>query len=93
MREYPSLGPGGRVAVVLFFELGRGSYFKDWERALGLGQGGDGILHVLGTDPRALGSSLLFLSQRLQQQPHWRPLETNALDLVLNLVLEVAQAQ
>lgn len=47
----------------------------------------------LGTDPRPLGSSLLFLSQRLQQQPHWCPLETNALDLVLNLVLEVAQAQ
>lgn len=54
-------GYEGNIPV---WDLGEGlrKVSGSWMRA---GVGG-GILHVLGTDPRPLGSSLLLLSQRLQ---------------------------
>lgn len=39
----------------------------------------------------SLGPSFLFLSQRLQQESHGRPLQADALQLVLHFVLEVSE--
>lgn len=39
----------------------------------------------------SLGPSFLFLSQRLQQESHGRPLQADALQLVLHFVLEISE--
>lgn len=43
------------------------------------------LLHI------SLGPSFLFLSQRLQQESHGRPLQADALQLVLHFVLEISE--
>lgn len=59
----------GRIADVLCFLNWTGPSISRAGKELWVpvqGQGGGGILQVLGTDTRPLGSSLLLLSQRLQ---------------------------
>lgn len=71
-KESGPLGHGGWVGggwqMSCFLNWTEPSISRAWK---GLwvpvqGQGGGGILQVLGPDPRPLGSSFLLLSQRLQ---------------------------
>lgn len=50
------------------------------------------LVHSDSSSSASLGSCFLFLSQGLQQETHWSPLQADALQFVLQLVLQATQS-